>query len=257
MNNQKYTIETITYIKKWTEYLISFKTTRNSSFNFIPGQFARLGIAKDENNIIWRPYSVVSSTYDEELEFYSIIVPDGEFTQKLKLLNVGDEIFVDKTNYGLLTTDRFQNGKHLWLLSTGTGLGPFISIILDINIWEQYEKIILVHCTRFKDELAYSDLINSLFKSEIYKNLVMNKLHYVRILTRDSHGADLYGRITNLIINNELEKFVRLEINVNDSRVMICGNPEMVGETRRVLNDRGLQMSKRGVPGNLAVENYW
>lgn len=256
MINQKYTIENITYLKKWTQYLISFRTTKNLEFNFIPGQFARLGISKDDN-IIWRPYSIVSSIYEKELEFYSIIVPDGEFTQKLKLLNIGDKIFVDKTNYGLLTTDRFQNGKHLWLLSTGTGLGPFISIILDTNIWNQYEKIILVHCARYKEELAYEDFINNLSNSEIYKRLIINKLHYIRILTRDTAGADLYGRITNLIVNNELEEFVKLKINVTDSRVMICGNPDMVAETRKILNDRGLQMSKRGTPGNLAVENYW
>ena len=138
----KYTVEKITYLKQWTDHLFSFRTTRNKAFTFIPGQFARLGIITDEGKIVWRPYSVVSADYDEELEFYSIIVPDGEFTQRLKKLKIDSELLIDKTNYGLLTTDRFENGKHLWFLATGTGLAPFISIMYDFHIWEQYEKII-------------------------------------------------------------------------------------------------------------------
>lgn len=254
---EKYTTEKITYIHKWTDHLFSFKITRNENYKFIPGQFARLGIKKDEDNIIWRPYSIVSADYDEQLEFYSIIVPDGEFTQRLKKLNINDEILIDKTNYGLLTTDRFENGKHLWLLSTGTGLAPFISILFDFNIWEQYDKIILIHCARTKDELVYKDLIEGFFTHEFYGELVKNKLIYLKLLTRDNTGADLYGRITDLIKNKKLQELIKIDINVNDSRLMICGNPEMVDDTRHLLNDMGLTVSKRGKPGNMAVENYW
>jgi ferredoxin--NADP+ reductase len=253
---EKYSVEKITYIKKWTEHLFSFRTTRHESFQFIPGQFARLGVINNDA-ITWRPYSIVSATYDEELEFYSIVVPDGEFTQNLKKLNVGDNIFVDKTNYGLLTTDRFENGKHLWLLSTGTGLAPFISILYDFSIWEQYEKIILVHCARHKSELAYMDTINSFYTNEYYNEIVSGKLEYIKLLTKDDSGADLYGRITDLIKNNTLQNFINIDINNVDSRVMICGNPQMVDDTRRILSDMGLVISKRGKPGNMAVENYW
>jgi ferredoxin--NADP+ reductase len=253
----KYTTEKITYLKQWTDHLFSFRTTRNEGFKFIPGQFARLGVKRNDGNIVWRAYSIVSADYDEELEFYSIVVPDGEFTQNLKTLKVGDSIYVDKTNYGLLTTDRFENGKHLWFLSTGTGLAPFISIMYDFNVWEQYEKIVLVHCAREKDELAYQDLINSFFTHEFYADIVKDKLVYVRMLTRNHEGADLYGRITDLLKNNQLEQHVKLPITVEDSRLMICGNPQMVDDTRRILADRGLTISRRGKPGNLAVENLW
>jgi ferredoxin--NADP+ reductase len=256
-NKTKYTIEKITYIKEWTDHLFSFKTTRNEGFKFIPGQFARLGIKKGDESIVWRPYSIVSADYDEDLEFYSIIVPDGEFTQQLKDLKINDEIFIDKTNYGLLTTDRFENGKHLWFLSTGTGLAPFISIMYDFNVWEQYEKIILVHCARTKDELAYQDTINGFFTHEFYGDLVKDKLVYVKVLTRDTEGADLQDRITNLILNNELQKYTNIDINIQDSRIMICGNPQMVDDTRKILSNMGLTISKRGKPGNMAVENYW
>lgn len=254
---QKYTIEKITYLHQWTDHLFSFKTTRNEAFKFIPGQFARLGVKKDDGNIVWRAYSIVSADYAEELEFYSIVVPNGEFTQRLKDLKIGDEIYVDSTNYGLLTTDRFENGKNLWFLSTGTGLAPFISILYDFNVWEQYEKVILVHCAREKEELAYQDLINSFFTHEYYAEMVQNKLKYVKILTRENQGADLYGRITELLKNKDLEKYVGIPITVENSRIMICGNPQMVDDTRHILGDMGLTVSKRGKPGNMAVENYW
>ncbi len=253
----KYTVEKVTYVKKWNDHLFSFRTSRYEGFKFIPGQFARLGVNKEDGSIVWRAYSIVSADYDEELEFYSIVVPDGEFTQRLKKLKVNDTIYVDKTNYGLLTTDRFENGKHLWLLSTGTGLAPFISILFDFYIWEQYEKIILVHCARNKDELAYQDLINNFYNHEFYADFVNNKLIYVKILTRENNGADLYGRITELLKNKKLEEFVNISINVEDSRVMICGNPQMVDDTRKILGERDLVISRRGKPGNMAVENYW
>lgn len=253
----KYTVEKITYLKQWTDHLFSFRTTRNKAFTFIPGQFARLGIITDEGKIVWRPYSVVSADYDEELEFYSIIVPDGEFTQRLKKLKIDSELLIDKTNYGLLTTDRFENGKHLWFLATGTGLAPFISIMYDFHIWEQYEKIILVHCARESEELVYQELINSFYTNELYADIVKNKLIYVKALTRENENADLYGRITHLIKNGKLEEYTKTPINVLDSRIMICGNPEMVDDTRKLLAERNLVISRRGKPGNMAVENYW
>ncbi len=254
---EKYTKEKITYLKQWTDHLFTFRTTRFDGFKFIPGQFARLGLQKEDGKFVWRPYSIVSADYDEELEFYSIVVPDGEFTQRLKDLKIGDDIFIDKTNYGLLTTDRFENGKDLWLLSTGTGLAPFISIMYDFQIWEQYEKVILVHCVREKEELAYQDLINGFFEHEYYADMVKDKLIYVKMVTRDKDGADLYGRITDSLRNNQLEDYLKIPITVENSRIMICGNPEMVDETRKILAGRGLTVSKRGNPGNMAVENYW
>lgn len=254
---QTYTIEKITYLKKWTDHLFSFRTTRNEGFKFIPGQFARLGIEKEDKSIVWRPYSIVSADYEEELEFYSIVVPDGEFTQRLKNIKIKDNIYIDKTNYGLLTTDRFEKGKDLWFLSTGTGLAPFISIMYDFTIWEQYQKVILVHCVRTKDELAYQDLINGFFSHEYYADMVKDKLCYVKIITQENSGADLYGRITDLLKNNKLEQYINIPITVANSRVMICGNPDMVGDTRKILTQRDLMMSRRGKPGNMAVENYW
>jgi ferredoxin--NADP+ reductase len=253
--NDKFTIERITSIHAWTEKLFSFQITCHLGYRFIPGQFARLGVRKD-GRVAWRAYSIVSANYDPHLEFYSIVVPAGEFTSTLATLNVGDEILVDETSYGALTTDRFECGKDLWLLSTGTGLAPFISILLDPATWEQYQNIVLVHSVRTPDELAYREFIEALPKHEYFGEHA-HKLRYVQVVTRAPFPNTLDQRITELLNNRELELKIGLEIDSERSRIMICGNPDMVDDTRKVLLDRGLTMSHRGQAGHLAVENYW
>lgn len=254
-SSDKYTVETITYIQPWNPNLFTFRTTRFSGYRFIPGQFARLGIP-DGDRIIWRPYSIASANWDEHLEFYSIVVPEGEFTPRLAQLRVGDTLLVDKTNYGFLTTDRFECGRDLWMLSTGTGLAPFISILYDFDTWEQYERIVLVHSVREAHELTYQEEIRSFGWNELFAEHA-HKLEYVQVVTREAVDGALGARITELLASGELEAHVGLPISVEHSRVMICGNPDMVEETRKLLTTRGLTVAKRGKPGNLAVENYW
>lgn len=254
-NDDKHTIETITEIRTWTPSLFTFKTTRHRGYRFVAGQFARLGVDK-AGEIVWRPYSICSAPWDEFLEFYSIVVPGGEFTSQLARLKVGDPILVDKRNYGFLTTDRFECGKDLWLLSTGTGLAPFLSILHDIGTWEQYEHIILVHSVRQKDELTYREVIDSFASNELYAQYA-HKLRYVPVVTREHAPPALQDRVTRLLENRALERAVGMEIDVERSRVMICGNPEMVEQTRELLTGRGLTVSRRGQPGHIAVENYW
>ncbi|MDX1670112.1 MAG: ferredoxin--NADP reductase, partial [Limnobacter sp.] len=159
--DEKYTRETITSVRTWVPgKLFSFTCTRPRGYRFTAGQFARLGVEntlgfQEEPEIIWRAYSMVSSAYDEHLEFFSIVVPDGAFTSHLSKLKVGDPVYIDKTNFGFLTTARFESGRHLWLLGSGTGLAPFMSILNDIHTWEQFDKVILVHSARTRDELVY------------------------------------------------------------------------------------------------------
>ena len=255
--SDKYTTETITEIRTWASNLFSFKTTRSQSYRFIAGQFARLGVEGDNGDLVWRAYSICSAPYDEFLEFYSIIVPDGAFTSRLAQLKVGDQVLVEKRNYGYLTTDRFECGRDLWLLSTGTGLAPFLSILQEFDTWEQYENIVLVHSVRYRHELAYEEFIESLKANELFAEYA-HKLKYVQIVTREeSEYSALNSRITGLLSSGELEAHVGLPIDQERSRVMICGNPDMVQETRDLLTERGLTVSLRGKPGNLAVENYW
>lgn len=251
----KHTVETLTEIHTWTPSLFTFRTTRPRSYRFIPGQFARLGV-RSGDEIAWRPYSICSADYDEFLEFYSIVVPGGQFTSKLSQLELGDEILLDRRAYGFLTTDRFECGRDLWLLSTGTGLAPFISILYDFQVWEQYENIILVHSVRHKEELAYQQVIQSFSEHELLREHA-HKLKYVQAVTREDAPPALRDRVTTLVATRELERQVGIDIDLDRSRVMICGNPDMVDETRELLTQRGLTISRRGQPGHIAVENYW
>lgn len=265
----KYTSERITWLHTWVpDKLFSFRLTRPQSYRFIPGQFARLGIkrpdpaAKDGSgySIVWRAYSIVSASYDEYLEFYSIVVPKGEFTSQLADMREGDTVFVDKTSYGFLTTDRFENGRDLWMLSSGTGLAPFISILLELSTWETYERLILVHSVRETAELAYRELIESFKTHEYFGDFFKTepqKLVYLPSVTRERPSGMLHSRITELLQNSALETAAGIPLDHDRSRIMICGNPDMVDDIRKTLSTRGYSVSRRGQPGNMAVENYW
>jgi ferredoxin--NADP+ reductase len=252
----KYTAETITEITTWAPNLFSFKLTRFSGYRFIPGQFSRLGIKKEDGTIVWRAYSIVSASYDEFLEYFSIVVPDGEFTSRLSKLEVGDEVLVEKMNYGFLTTARFEQGKDLWMLATGTGLAPFISILYELETWDAYENIVLVYSVREANELAYMEAIDGL-KSHEYFGEFAHKFRFLPVVTREKFPGALDKRIPVLLENGELEEKLGLPLNKERSRIMICGNPEMVDDTRGWFTEHGYTVSRRSKPGHLALENLW
>ena len=262
--SDKYTSETITWTHRWAPNLFSFRTTRPKNYTFVAGQFARLGVDKvdgaaDDSGaaaIVWRAYSMASGSDDAYFEFYSIIVPDGEFSMAFANVAVGDTIHVEKTSYGFLTTDRFQNGKALWMFSTGTGLAPFLAILWDQKNWGDYENLIVVHSVRTENELAYRETITSFGRNALFRDLPA-KLHYVPTPTREHREGMLAGRITLLIADRRLEDTLGLELEPVRTRAMICGNPGMVVETRKLLTARGLAPSRRAAPGQMAVENYW
>src|SRR5215470_17164721 len=180
MTNDRFTTETITDVRPWTDSLFSFRTTRDRGYRFVPGQFARIGVRDDATGgTVWRAYSIASASYDEHLEFFSVVVPGGAFTSRLSKLREGDEIFVERKSYGFLTTDRFQSGRDLWMLATGTGLAPFLSILHEFDTWEKYDNLVLVQSVRTQAELAYEDLICGFETHEHYAELA-RKLRYVR-----------------------------------------------------------------------------
>lgn len=251
----KYTAETITHLHTWTPSLFTLRTSRFAGYRFVPGQFARLGVKKGDK-IVWRAYSILSANWEEHLEFFSIVVPGGEFTSELSRLKVGDTIYVDKQAYGFLTPDRFVRGRDLWMLSTGTGLAPFLSVLHDLNVWEQYDHLVLVHSVREKDELAYQDLIASLEQHEAFAEFG-HKLKYVPIVTREAVPGTLNRRITDLLRSQELEAHIGLSLDHDKSRIMICGNPDMVDETRDILLERQFTQSRRSEPGHFALEQMW
>jgi ferredoxin--NADP+ reductase len=199
---------------------------------------------------------MVSGPYDEGLEFYSIVVPNGEFTTELSRLAVGDSLLIDKQNHGFLTLSRFIGGKDLWLLSTGTGLAPFLSILADPETWEHFEKIILVHSVREQAELAYRDHVQAFHHHDVFRD-VAHKLTYIPVITREDVPGTLGMRLTELITNGQLEAAANCALDLDNSRIMLCGNPQMVDDTRAVLKARGFRTSRQSSPGQIAVENYW
>ena len=255
-SEEKFTRQTLLDVQTLTPSLFTLRTTRDAGFRFRAGQFARLGVSKADGSTVWRAYSMVSAPYDEHLEFFSIVVPGGEFTSELSRLQEGDTLLVDKQAFGFLTLDRFIDGRDLWLLATGTGLAPFLSILQDLEVWERFERIILVYSVRHSAELAYQELIAEL-KNKEYLEGVADKLLFIPVVTREEVPGALHGRITTLIENGELERAAGLELTPEHSRVMLCGNPQMIDDTRAVLKARDMNLSLSRRPGQVAVENYW
>ncbi|ENV63621.1 hypothetical protein F949_00996 [Acinetobacter junii NIPH 182] len=253
MSIEKFTVEKVLSVHRWAHNLFSFTMTRPAHFKFTAGQFARIGLMVN-GELVVRAYSVVSSPFDENLEFFSIVVPDGAFTSNLQHLEIGDELYLDKTAYGYLTLARYQLplAHDLWLLATGTGLAPFLSMLQDFETWTKYQHIHLIYSVRSRAELAYVDRIQEIAESFGEGH---TGFKFVPIITRDPN-ATLHDRLPVLIENGELEKVVGLSLNPATSHVMLCGNPQMVEDTKDALKQRGLSMNRRG-EGNIAVENYW
>lgn len=253
MSIEKFSVEKVLSVHRWAPTLFSFTMTRPAHFKFTAGQFARIGLKVGEELVV-RAYSVVSSPFDETLEFFSIVVPDGAFTSNLQHLKVGDELYLEKIPYGYLTLARYQQPlpHDLWLLATGTGLAPFLSMLQDFDTWSKYQKINLVYSVRTAAELAYVDRIQEIAETFGEGHIGFK---FISIITRDP-SAQLHDRLPVLIENGELEKVAGIELSPATSHVMLCGNPEMVDDTKDALKRRGLTMNRRG-EGNIAVENYW
>jgi ferredoxin--NADP+ reductase len=253
---EKFTRQTLLEVQPLTPNLFTLRTTRDTGFRFRAGQFARLGVTKADGSTVWRAYSMVSSPYDEFLEFFSIVVPGGEFTSELSRLEASDTLLVDRQAFGYLTLDRFVDGRDLWLLSTGTGVAPFLSILQDFEVWEKFERIILVYSVREARELAYQELIAGLVQRD-YLTEYAHKLQFIPTVTREQHPGALNGRITRLLENGELEQTAGVALTAEHSRVMLCGNPQMIDDTRKLLKQRDMHLSLSRRPGQVAVETYW
>lgn len=252
----KFTAQTLLDVQPLTPNLFSLRVTRDPGFRFRAGQFARLGVTKADGSVVWRAYSMVSAPHDEFLDFFSIVVPDGEFTSELSRLKVGDSLLIERQAYGYLTLDRFVGGRDLWLLATGTGVAPFVSLLQDFEAWERFDSIKLVYSVREAKELAYVDLIAGLEQRD-YLAEFAGKLQFIPVVTRQAHPGALNARITTLIETGELERAAGLAFSTEHSRIMLCGNPEMIDDTRKALKARDLQLSLSRRPGQVAVETYW
>lgn len=251
----KATLETVTDVHRWTDTLFSFKTTRASDYRFAAGQYARLGLAYD-NGAVWRAYSIVSAPHEDYLEYYGVLVPGGTFTTLLKDIKPGDTIWTDRQSFGFMTPDRFADGDDLWMLATGTGLGPFVSMLRDTYVWKKFRRLIVVHSVKHAAEFGYQELIADMKNQHGPDDA---ELKIIQSVTREPPNVPgrLSGRITTLLNSGELEQAAGVPISVASSRIMLCGNPEMIEETRRILHLRGMHPCRRALPGQFVTENYW
>ena len=250
------TAQTVPWLRYWTPILLSFRTSRPPAYRFTPGHYARLGLHDTMDREVWRPFSIVSGPDDPYLEFLAVLVPGGEFSGPLSRIREGDSMLVNKSSYGFMIIDGFAPGRDLWLLASGSGLGPFVSILRDPATWRAYENLILVHSVRQAVELAYRDEIAAI---ALDKRLEASSaaLRYVPVVTREPWAGALGARIPQLIDDGRLEQAAGLKLDLESSRIMVCGNPEMSRELRAQLTARGFRTSRRGAPGQLAFEDYW
>ena len=245
--------ETVLEVRHWNDRLFSFKTTRDAGFRFKNGHFVMLGL-EIEGKPLLRAYSVASANYEEHLEFYSIKVPDGPLTSRLQHLKPGDQVLVGKKPTGTLVTSHLLPGKRLYLLSTGTGLAPFMSMIRDPDVYEQFEHVVLAHGVRVASELGYSDYIrHELPQHEYLGEQVQKQLLYYPTVTREAFENQ--GRLTELLDTGKLCADVGLpDLNPEHDRVMICGNPSMLGELVSWLETRGFREGKSHEAAHYTIE---
>lgn len=244
---------TILSVHHWTDRLFSFTATRDPSFRFLSGQFAMIGL-RTEAAPIMRAYSMVSPSYAEALEFLSIKIPDGPLTSRLKLVQPGDTLLLGGKSSGTLLTSNLQPGRRLFLISTGTGLAPFMSIIRDPEVYEQYEKVVLVHNCRTVEELAYRDLLTSeLHTDEWIGADVAQKLTYIPIVSREPF--ENRGRVTDWMRDGSLFSTIgpTPELHTED-RFMVCGSPQMLADFCGIMGDWGFAEGSSNRPGQFVIE---
>ncbi|PCJ24032.1 MAG: ferredoxin--NADP(+) reductase [SAR86 cluster bacterium] len=245
--------QSVTDVHHWNESLFSFKTTRDQSLKFENGHFLMLGL-EVEGKPLMRAYSIASPNYGDELEFLSIKVADGALTSRLQNIKVGDEVFVSSKPTGTLVVDHLLEGRNLYLISTGTGLAPFISIIQDPDVYERFDNVILTHGVRYASELAYQNFINEqLPENEFFGEDVKKKLIYYPTVTREEFKTQ--GRLTQLMSSGKMFTDIGLEKpNPDTDRFMICGSPSMLKDTCQILNDWGFEESRQGIKGHYVIE---
>jgi len=245
--------ETVIDVHHWSDTLFTIKTTRDRSLRFRNGEFAMMGM-EIEGKPLMRAYSMASANYEDHLEFYSIKVQQGALTSHLQHITVGDEILVSKKPTGTLLWDRLRPGKHLYLLSTGTGLAPFLSIIKDPEVYENFEKVILVHGCRYINELTYQRLITHELKhNEYFGDHVKEKLIYYPAVTREPFIN--YGRITSLLQTGKLiEDIGTPTLNLEDDRFMLCGSPRMLKSLTAILDELGFSETHKSDLGEYVIE---
>jgi ferredoxin/flavodoxin---NADP+ reductase len=246
--------ETVTSVHHWTDRLFSFTTTRDQALRFSNGHFTMIGLRGENGKPLLRAYSIVSANYEEHLEFLSIKVPDGPLTSRLQHIQPGDKIVVGRKPAGTLLVDYLLPGKNLYLLGSGTGLAPFLSIVRDPETYGRFEKVIIVHGVREVAELAYQDyLTNELPRHEFLGEMVSRQMLYYPTVTREAFRNQ--GRITTLLETGKLQADLSLPaLDPAHDRVMICGSPGLLKDLKQQLDARGFKEGSTTMPGDYVIE---
>ncbi len=234
---------------RWHETLFSLKIKADID-PFVAGQFTKLALDINGERV-QRAYSFVNSPEDELIEIYIVKVEDGLLSPKLDALQPGDKLMISKEPNGFFTLDEIHPADNLWMLSTGTGVGPFLSIMNEDKVWTMFSKVIFVHGVRYLKDLSFQETIQKLQEKH------PDQFIYQACVTREESDDVICDRITNAIRSGELESTVGVDFTEEDSQVMICGNPQMVEDARDALMELGLTKNLRKTPGNITSENYW
>jgi len=245
---QKWIEGAVTAQTRWTERLFSLKVEADISFE--AGQFAKLALAV-ESEMLARPYSFVNAPDERPHEFYYVALPDGPLTQRLCKLKAGDGVYLAPRPAGFLALSEVPEGENLWLIATGTGIGPFLSILKTEAPWRRFKQVVLIHAVGRSEELTHRESIEQLLRRR------GEQMRMVSLVSREAAAGALPGRIPAAIEEGRLEAAAGVALSANTSQVMICGNPAMVIDTSAVLARRGMKKHRRRDPGQITVENYW
>ena len=250
----KYTEETVLWVKRHTPKLMSFAISRPEEYRFAAGQFSRLGFPEG-SGFIWRAYSVVSAEYDDTLEYFAVLIEDGPMSARFEQMEAGNTILLDKTATGFLLPERFPDGSDLIMLSTGSGIAPFLSILEQPEIRQRFDTVNLIHSVSFPEELIFNDRLAALAEHPLVGEYG-HSFHFVPVTTRAANPSGLSGkRIPELLKNNSIEQALHTKFTPESTRFMICGNPEMVKDTFQTLLDMGYAMHRNRIPGQIMMEN--
>lgn len=233
----------------WTETHHSLRVTADIA-PFTAGQFGRLGLEID-GKPMGRPYSFVNPPHEPVLEFYSTVVPDGPVSPRLHRLTAGDRVLVSPKGAGFFTLDQVPDAQYLWLLATGTAIGPFLSILRTDEPWQRFEHVVLVHAARHASELTYRGVIDKLAQTH------GEHFRYVPFVSRETTDFAMPGRVPPAIEQGALEQRVGLTLAPDTTQVMLCGNPDMLNDTQTVLGERGFKPNTRKQAGHITTEQYW
>ena len=239
--------------RAWTDRLVSLNVEA-PEVTFVAGQFGRLALPAppgSKEDMLGRPYSFVSSPNEPPLEFYFNVLPDGPLSPRLAALAPGEPVWLLRNANGFFSIGEVPAADALWCLSTGTGLGPFLSILRTTEPWEKFGRVVLVHSVRYAKDLTYADTIAGIAAAH------PGAFAYIPLVSREPHADALTGRIPAAIADGRLESRASLALAAENSHVMLCGNPAMVDDAQKVLEARGMRRHRRKEPGQITLETYW